>query len=144
MDPVGVVKVGWNSFLFSLFLPGAARQILILSMPVLLHRWRQQEIRMAPIEKKRHRDLAAFKAKKRQRADHESNNSREGHKAGAVGLDKLPWNEVAVDRLDDAEGFFGLEELSDVDVVRDSMLGKVEYKVCKESLHNSFCHVLTA
>ncbi|CAD6563564.1 MAG: ATP-dependent RNA helicase [Alectoria sarmentosa] len=100
---------------------------------------------MAPIEKKRHRDLAAFKAKKRQRADHESNNSREGHKAGAVGLDKLPWNEVAVDRLDDAEGFFGLEELSDVDVVRDSMLGKVEYKLLSSksaTLANQYSRVI--
>lgn len=92
---------------------------------------------MAPIEKKRHRDLAAFKAKKRQRLDQESSDSRKGPKVGAVGLDKLPWNEVAVDRLDDAEGFFGLEELSDVDVVRDPTLGKVEYKVCKEGLHRS-------
>lgn len=92
---------------------------------------------MAPIGKKRPRDLASFKAKKRQRVDHESSDSQEGPNTGAVGLDKLPWNEVAIDRLEDAEGFFGLEELSDVDVVRDPTLGKVEYKVCKEGLHKS-------
>lgn len=87
---------------------------------------------MAPIEKKRHRDLASFKAKKRQRIDHEDNYSQEDPKIGAVSLDKLSWNQVAVDRLEDAEGFFGLEELSDIDVVRDPKLGKVEYMVCKE------------
>lgn len=92
---------------------------------------------MAPIEKKRNRDLASFKAKKRQRVDYGNGDSQEGSKAGAVGPDKLPWNEVAVDRLEDAEGFFGLEELSDVDIVRDPTLGKVEYKVCKEGLHRS-------
>lgn len=91
---------------------------------------------MAPIERKRNRDLASFKAKKRQRVDYE-NGDREDSKAGAVSLDKLPWNEVDVDRLEDAEGFFGLEELSDVDIVRDPTLGKVEYKVCKEGLHRS-------
>lgn len=84
---------------------------------------------MAPIEKKRNRDLASFKAKKRQRVDYGNGDSQEGSKAGAVGPDNLPWNEVAVDRLEDAEGFFGLEELSDVDIVRDPTLGKVEYKL---------------
>lgn len=90
---------------------------------------------MAPIEKKRHRDLALFKAKKRQRIDFERKDSQ-GPEGGAVavGVDKLPWNQVAIDRLEDAEGFFGLEELSDVDVVRDPTLGKVEYKVCKDGL----------
>lgn len=92
---------------------------------------------MAPIEKKRHRDLASFKAKKRQRIDLEKIDSQEGPEGGAVGVDKLPWNQVTIDRLEDAEGFFGLEELSDVDVVRDSTLGKVEYKVCKEGLYSS-------
>ena len=93
---------------------------------------------MAPVEKKRRRDLASFKAKKRQGIDIEKIDSEEGPEDGAVGVDKLPWNQVAVDRLEDAEGFFGLEELSDVDVVRDPTLGKVEYKVCKEGLY-SFC-----
>lgn len=92
---------------------------------------------MAPIEKKRRRDLASFRAKKRQRTDLEKNDSQEGPEGGAVGVDKLPWNQVAIDRLEDAEGFFGLEELSDVDVVRDPTLGKVEYKVCKGGLYSS-------
>ncbi len=87
---------------------------------------------MAPIVKKRHRDPASFESKKRQRIDPKGNAPREGSEGGAVGLDELPWNQVAVDRLEDAEGFFGLEELSDVDVVKDPILGKVEYKVCQD------------
>lgn len=95
----------------------------------------QQALGMAPVVKKRHRDLDSFKAKKRQRIAIDNDDSQEGPKGGAVGLDGLPWNQVAVDRLEDAEGFFGLEELSDVDVVRDPTLGKVEYKVCNEAIY---------
>jgi ATP-dependent RNA helicase DDX24/MAK5 len=43
-------------------------------------------------------------------------------KLGAVGdvsADALHWKEVALpDRLDDAEGFFGLEEIEGVEVLR--------------------------
>ena len=87
---------------------------------------------MAQIEKKRYRDLASFRAKKRQRIDAKNADSEEKPKDVAISLDELPWNQVAVDRLEDAEGFFGLEELSDVDVVKNPSLGKVEYKVCKK------------
>lgn len=88
---------------------------------------------MAPIEKKRHCDPSSFKAKKRQRNNPTNGHSGESLKDRPVGLDELPWNQVAVDRLEDAEGFFGLEELSDVDVVKNPILGKVEYKVCKHT-----------
>ena len=93
---------------------------------------------MAPIEKKRHRDLASFKAKKRQRVGSKDDKSQEILKARTFGLDELPWNQVAIERLEDAEGFFGLEELSDVDVVKDPILGKVEYKVCKQGTRGPF------
>lgn len=47
-----------------------------------------------------------------------------------VTLDTLAWNEVAFpERFDDAEGFFGLEEISDVEVVKDQKVGKVHYRV---------------
>ena len=96
---------------------------------------------MAPIGKKRRRDLASFKAKKRRKTELENDSSLEDPDGGAVRLDRLPWNQVPVGRLEDAEGFFGLEELSDVDVVRDPTLGKVEYKVCKKILHRSRCAI---
>ncbi len=56
----------------------------------------------------------------------------------AVALDTLPWNEVVFpERFDDAEGFFGLEEISDVEIVRDKKLGKVEYRVTENEAHQS-------
>ena len=65
-----------------------------------------------------------FPAKKQKRI----RSSEEASKA--VVLDALPWNEVAFpERFDDAEGFFGLEEISDVDVLQDKNLGKVEYRL---------------
>lgn len=52
--------------------------------------------------------------------------------AESVTLEALPWSQVNIpDRLDDAEGFFGLEEISDVEIVRDEKLGRVEYRVGK-------------
>jgi len=43
-------------------------------------------------------------------------------------LDELEWKEVDMpDRLDDVEGFFGLEEIEGVDVAVEG--GKVEYMV---------------
>ena len=42
-----------------------------------------------------------------------------------VQLDELAWKEVSMpDRLDDFEGFFGLEEVGNVDVVRDGTVVK--------------------
>jgi ATP-dependent RNA helicase DDX24/MAK5 len=38
----------------------------------------------------------------------------------AVALDALPWNEVEVpDMFKDAEGFFGLEEVGGIEVIRE-------------------------
>ena len=100
---------------------------------------------MALVGKKRPRDSAAFKAKKRQRTDFDKGDAQVDPKNRAVGLDKLPWSQVSVDRLEDAEGFFGLEELSDVDIVREPATGKIEYRVCSESCSKILaCRVLTA
>ncbi|KAK4506598.1 hypothetical protein PRZ48_000330 [Zasmidium cellare] len=44
-------------------------------------------------------------------------------------LDALRWKEVSLpDRLEDYEGFFGLEEVENVDVVRDPHSGIISYK----------------
>lgn len=46
-----------------------------------------------------------------------------------VRLDELAWKEVSLpDRFDDAEGFFGLEEIDDVAVVKDESTGRVTYQ----------------
>lgn len=86
---------------------------------------------MAPIEKKRAREARPQKSKKRQRVE---SGSAGAEQAGTevVLLDKLAWKEVALpDRLEDAEGFFGLDEIENVAVIRDEQSGMVEYRVGK-------------
>ncbi|KAJ5646891.1 ATP-dependent RNA helicase mak5 [Penicillium lividum] len=47
----------------------------------------------------------------------------------AVGVDDLNWKEVAMpDRMEDAEGFFGLEEIDGVDIIRPQGNGTVQFK----------------
>ena len=71
-------------------------------------------------------------SRKRQRITHEDGSSQQRLGLGPRSLDTLPWNEVDLpERLDDAEGFFGLEEVSDVEVLRHSQIGKIEYRVGK-------------
>lgn len=54
------------------------------------------------------------------------------HKAEAkrkVRLDELKWKSVELpDRLDDYEGFYGLEEVDDVDIIRDATTGIYSYQ----------------
>lgn len=63
-------------------------------------------------------------------------------KSGSAGevvvpIEKLAWREVPLpDRLEDAEGFFGLEEIEDVEIVRDTQSGTIVYKV-RQELRNS-------
>ncbi|KAL1621966.1 ATP-dependent RNA helicase [Neofusicoccum ribis] len=87
---------------------------------------------MAPEGKKRQlpAKIAAMKGRKRQRldADADSDNTK-GSAAKStrpgktVRLENLAWEEVEMpDRLDDFEGFYGLEEIDDIDVVREGDL----------------------
>ncbi|THW60059.1 P-loop containing nucleoside triphosphate hydrolase protein [Aureobasidium pullulans] len=85
--------------------------------------------------------VAAMKARKRQKLE----GSQAGKKATAnksskaappkmekVRLDDLAWNDVEMpDRLDDMEGFYGLEEIEDVDVVKDDN-GIVSYRASSD------------
>lgn len=72
--------------------------------------------------------VAAMKQKKRRKLDPESkattkSAAQDGQKR-RTRLDALAWTNVAMpDHLDDYEGFFGLEEVDDVDVVRDKVTG---------------------
>lgn len=91
---------------------------------------------MVPIKKKRPRIDSSQKSRKRQRAD--NNSTQPITKTTALALDVLPWTEVPLpDRFEDAEGFFGLEEIDDVEVLRDPILGKLEYRVGKGFNHCS-------
>ena len=49
-----------------------------------------------------------------------------------VALNQLPWEEVTLpDRFGDAEGFFGLEEIDGVEILKDAVKGTVQYRVGK-------------
>jgi ATP-dependent RNA helicase DDX24/MAK5 len=74
---------------------------------------------MAPEQKKRARPApkSSQGAKKRQKIGPAKIGNVEKR---PVALDALPWNEVEMpDMFEDAEGFFGLEEVEGVEVVRE-------------------------
>ncbi|PMD65318.1 DEAD-domain-containing protein [Hyaloscypha bicolor E] len=76
---------------------------------------------MAPEQKKRARPVskASQRSKKRQKIEPVKNGTAKVGKR-AVALDALPWNEVEMpDMFEDAEGFFGLEEVEGVEVIRE-------------------------
>lgn len=79
---------------------------------------------------KRGRDskAQALESKKRKKAA-KSNPDLDDN--AVVGIDDLNWTEVALpDRLEDATGFLGLEEIDGVDVVKASGGGEVQFRVC--------------
>jgi ATP-dependent RNA helicase DDX24/MAK5 len=89
---------------------------------------------MAATQKKRIWGENFEKVRKRQRVGGVRPPTKSG---GAVlkpvSLDQLAWREVTLpDRLDDTEGFFGLEEIEHVEIVRDEESGTVEYRVGKK------------
>lgn len=84
-----------------------------------LHIFRTFE--MAPEQKKRARPIpnASQRSKKRQKVEPVKPATDAVVKRPVV-LDALPWNEVQMpDMFNDAEGFFGLEEIEGVEVVRE-------------------------
>lgn len=85
---------------------------------------------------KRGRDPKAqgLESKKRKKAAKSGPVSDDSSWDGVVGIDDLNWTEVALpDRLEDATGFLGLEEIDGVDIVRSSGGGEVQFKVCNRS-----------
>ncbi|KAL6238841.1 ATP-dependent RNA helicase mak5 [Aspergillus navahoensis] len=68
--------------------------------------------------------------KKRKRTGKPSNAAeKEPEPEVVVGVDDLDWKEVALpDRLDNFEGFFGLEEIEGVDIVRPQGNGQLRFK----------------
>ncbi len=84
---------------------------------------------MAPEEKKRARPVQNNGAlsKKRQKIEPTKKTSVAVEKR-PVAIDALPWNEVKMPEMfDDAEGFYGLEEVEGVEIVRQG--DKVQF-VC--------------
>ncbi|KAK2777562.1 ATP-dependent RNA helicase [Emmonsiellopsis sp. PD_33] len=85
--------------------------------------------------KKREREARdpSLKSKKRQRVE-----VADGGIEQAIGVEDLDWKEVALpDRLDDAEGFFGLEEIEGVDIVRPTGKGEVKFKASGSKVKKS-------
>lgn len=71
----------------------------------------------------------AKKAAKKQRLEENTDQNGED----IVGLDDLDWQTVQLpDRLGDVGGFFGLEEIDGVDIIRPESSGQIKFKVlCK-------------
>ncbi|KAL8994370.1 MAG: hypothetical protein Q9169_005634 [Polycauliona sp. 2 TL-2023] len=73
----------------------------------------------------------SMKSKKRKRAQNDTS-QKQRKSPKVLGVNALPWNEVSFPaNLDDAEGFFGLEEVSDVDIAKDETTGQVEFRHLK-------------
>ena len=75
---------------------------------------------MAPEQKKRSRPVpnTSQRSKKRQKIEPMKNG--EIVQKHRVAVDALPWNEVEMPEMfDDAEGFYGLEEVEGVEIIRD-------------------------
>lgn len=82
---------------------------------------------MAPEQKKRPRPVpkASQGSQKRQKIEPAKKVAVEKRHVAA---DALPWNEIQMpDMFDDAEGFFGLEEVEGVEVVREGNTLKFVY-----------------
>ena len=61
-----------------------------------------------------------------------------GRGTDEIDIDELPWQQVSLpDRLDDAEGFFGLEEIDGVQVIKNGSSGRPHFKVYQN------CSVIT-
>lgn len=81
---------------------------------------------------KRGRDskAQAVESKKRKKAGKTDPASDDSSWDGVVGIDDLNWKEVALpDRMEDAGGFFGLEEIDGVDVIKLDGSAGVQFKV---------------
>src|SRR6266536_159239 len=74
---------------------------------------------MAPEQKKRARPVPNSSQRSKKRQTIESKKDVKVEKR-IVAADALPWNEVEMpDMFEDAEGFYGLEEVEGVEVVRE-------------------------
>lgn len=96
---------------------------------------------MAPLQGKRARSGAVEVSRKRQRIESSASNSSKDPHSGLrpISVDELAWKEVTLpDRFEDAEGFFGLEEIENVQVVTDIGRRKIQYMVGESSPYEVF------
>ena len=89
---------------------------------------------MTPIPGKRYGEGSVRSSRKRQRVGYAPIALGKKSQSTFVALDSLPWKQAPLNsQLEDAEGFFGLEEIDDIEVVKNSQSGKVEFRVGKVS-----------
>ncbi|KAJ5716223.1 ATP-dependent RNA helicase mak5 [Penicillium malachiteum] len=87
----------------------------------------------------------AIEAKKRKKGAKAAIASEDDSWDGLVSVDDLNWKEVAMpDRMTDAEGFFGLEEIDDVDIIRTEGSGEIQFKAKSGKPKKSILRTLTA
>ncbi|KAJ5702303.1 ATP-dependent RNA helicase mak5 [Penicillium malachiteum] len=87
----------------------------------------------------------AIEAKKRKKGTKAAIASEDDSWDGLVSVDDLNWKEVAMpDRMTDAEGFFGLEEIDDVDIIRTEGSGEIQFKAKSGKPKKSILRTLTA
>ena len=78
---------------------------------------------MAPIRAREKQEASLGRGRKRRKV-------ADPTQARKATFDQLPWKEVPfLDQFEDAGGFFGLEEISDVEVTRIKNPGKIQYKL---------------
>lgn len=69
-------------------------------------------------------------ASKRRKVDKKTSSKPSAAPKKTVSASDLAWNAVPLpDRLDDAEGFYGLEEIDDVEIVRPDGAGEIKFIV---------------
>ncbi|USP79540.1 ATP-dependent RNA helicase MAK5 [Curvularia clavata] len=74
---------------------------------------------------------AAHKAHKRQKVD-DFPKPLPAKTKRRVQLDQLGWKTVSMpDRLEDTEGFYGLEEIDDVEIIKDPVTGNLHFETTK-------------
>jgi ATP-dependent RNA helicase DDX24/MAK5 len=74
---------------------------------------------------------AAHKAHKRQKVEKKARSEIPIPKR-KIRLDDLGWSQVSMpDRLEDFEGFYGLEEIEDVSIVKDAVTGNLSFETSK-------------
>ena len=109
----------------SFFLP-----LFVSQKRVDLHLARLKTLSLSTMGEKRQREHkgsgAQFKKRKRTGNIHDAESSVDN----IVRIDDLNWKKVTLpDRIDNVEGFYGLEEIEGVDVVRPEGGGEVQFKV---------------
>lgn len=84
---------------------------------------------MAQKRSRSQKDRSA-KTNKRRKVNASAADSSDDAAKDFVDIDQLDWQTVTLpDRLEDAEGFYGLEEIDGVDIVRPSDNGQIRFKV---------------